>query len=202
MKEKYAFLKFRPHSTRTYIYKCDDSIEKGNIVLVNTSTESAPQEALVDRVDFLEEDELPIAKEDIKSVCKIISQNADNSKFCENAQLRYKIDLPDNIARNWIEQRQYLDCPYDVIIITHTSGAKIIVNCDYNFGVIAISVPARNGNSAVEHEIYTSENYELNYVLTKLKINIHNYIVTPTKSNYQKLREYLLKPNDIPNHYK
>lgn len=79
-KEKYVFVKF-PKSNYEYIYKTDIDLEVGNIVEAPTGNYTDASEAIVTKVENLSEKELPIAKQRILKITKLISKMDERGNF-------------------------------------------------------------------------------------------------------------------------
>ena len=79
-KEKYVYVKF-PKNNYEYIYKTDLNLDIGNVVEVPTANYTDASEAIVTKIVELSDNELPIGKNKILKVTKLISKKDEHGNF-------------------------------------------------------------------------------------------------------------------------
>lgn len=200
MKERYALVKFRPYSME-YTYKCDKTVKRGNIVLVPTAGYPEPQEVIVSKIKYLEDNELPVSKDRIKTVLSIVSKKDKDGKFNENLNKRYAFKEDKQANKNWIKENYSLDCDMDGLPYKYTLVHKIdntVILTIFSYGknsIIECDIGDVKTDFWISEQISCSSKPELKYVLHKLKTTLNNYIVNDDWDMLY-IRKFLLYPND------
>lgn len=204
MKERYAFVKFRPYSTE-YVYKCDKSIKKGHIVLVPVSGYTELQEVIVSKIRYLEDKELPVSKDRIKLVSSILKVKDKDGKFNENLNKRYAFKEDKQVNKNWKKEKRDIDFDMEGLPYRYTITHILDINTKFTIfskgksAIIECDIGDDKGNIWISEEVVCSSKQELKYVLYRLKTTIDNYIVNDDW-DFLYLRKFLAYPNDRSEH--
>jgi len=200
MKERYAFVKFRPYSGE-YVYKCDKSVKKGYIVLVPVSGYSELQEVVVSKIKYLEDKELPVSKDKIKLVSDVIRKKDKYGKFKENLNKRYAFKEDKKVNKNWKKQKRDIDfdmqgLPYKYTLIHRLDkNTKFTIFSKGKNAIIECDIGDEEDSLWISEEIVCSSKQELKYVLHRLKTILDNYIVNDDWDILY-IRKFLAYPND------
>jgi len=200
MKERYAFVKFRPYSGE-YVYKCDKSVKKGYIVLVPVSGYSELQEVVVSKIKYLEDKELPVSKDKIKLVSDVIRKKDKYGKFKENLNKRYAFKEDKKVNKNWKKQKRDIDfdmqgLPYKYTLIHRLDkNTKFTIFSKGKNAIIECDIGDEEDSLWISEEIVCSSKQELKYVLHMLMTILDNYIVNDDWDILY-IRKFLAYPND------
>lgn len=180
MKERYALVKFAPY-TYEYTYKCDKNVKKGNIVRVPVAGYKKLQEVIVSKIKYLSDDELPVAKDKIKTVASVASEKDDDNRFYENLDEKYAFEKDVNVEKLWKKEKKseiiYDDLEgmtYKYTLTSKKDDSQLSLFSDGEKFIIVGCIDRWDIDYAHKIEIKCRSKQETEYYLNKVKVAHYN----------------------------